>query len=158
MKIIQGDLIKHTQEGLFDVIVHGNNCFCEMGAGIAKQLSDMYPEVLIADCKTIPGATNKLGTFTYVKVKDGFIVVNAYTQYEYGMGRHADYKAIRECFNAIKKSFTGKRIGYPLIGAGMAGGKWDTIKEIIDQELVGEDHTLVEWKAGNKFYRYNNRS
>jgi O-acetyl-ADP-ribose deacetylase (regulator of RNase III) len=43
----------------------------------------------------------------------------------------------------IKQNFSGKRIGYPLIGAGLAGGDWKIISEIIDQELKGEDHTVV---------------
>jgi O-acetyl-ADP-ribose deacetylase (regulator of RNase III) len=39
--------------------------------------------------------------------------------------------------------FSGKRIGYPKIGAGLAGGDWNIISSIIDKELIGEDHTLV---------------
>jgi hypothetical protein len=44
----------------------------------------------------------------------------------------------------IKQDFAGKRIGYPLIGAGLAGGDWKVIESIIQQELDGEDHTLVK--------------
>jgi len=44
----------------------------------------------------------------------------------------------------IKNDFSGKRIGYPLIGAGLAGGNWRIISKIIDEELNGEDHTLVK--------------
>ena len=35
------------------------------------------------------------------------------------------------------------RIGYPKIGAGLAGGDWSIIEKIIDEELQGTDHTLV---------------
>ena len=42
---------------------------------------------------------------------------------------------------------TGKRIGYPRIGAGLAKGDWGVISNIIDVELGGEDHTLVEYAA-----------
>ena len=45
----------------------------------------------------------------------------------------------------INVDYKGKRIGYPLIGAGLAGGDWAVISEIIDQELVDVDHTLVEF-------------
>ena len=31
-------------------------------------------------------------------------------------------------------------------GAGLAGGDWDTISSIINEELEGEDHTLVVFK------------
>lgn len=73
-------------------------------------------------------------------------VVNAYTQYHYrGEGVLADYDAIRSAFRQIKRQFAGKRIGYPRIGAGLARGDWRVIAQIIDEELAGEDHTLVEW-------------
>lgn len=36
MKTIQGNFIHLAQNGEFDLIVHGCNCFCTMGAGIAK--------------------------------------------------------------------------------------------------------------------------
>lgn len=73
-------------------------------------------------------------------------VVNAYTQFNYGRGRHADYQAIRDAFAAVKRTFGGRRIGYPRIGAGLAGGDWSVIASIIDVELAGENHTLVEYR------------
>jgi hypothetical protein len=30
-----------------------------------------------------------------------------------------------------------------MIGAGLAGGDWEIISAIINEELYGEDHTLV---------------
>ena len=32
-----GNLLQLADDGVFDVIVHGCNCFNEMGAGISKQ-------------------------------------------------------------------------------------------------------------------------
>jgi O-acetyl-ADP-ribose deacetylase (regulator of RNase III) len=45
----------------------------------------------------------------------------------------------------VKAKFSGKRIGYPKIGAGLAKGDWNKISKIIDEELAGEEHTLVEF-------------
>jgi len=42
--------------------------------------------------------------------------------------------------------FSGKRIAYPLLGAGLAGGDWDIISKIISKVLENEDHTLVKFK------------
>ena len=146
MKKVNGDLINMALDGGFDVIVHGCNCHCCMGAGIADTIANVFPKALIADCKTTVGDTRKLGTYTFAEEK-GVIVVNAYTQNDYT--RHkvdVDYDALRSCFSLIKRDFSGKRIGYPLIGAGLAGGDWDIIEKIIDEELDGEDHTLVIYK------------
>ena len=57
----------------------------------------------------------------------------------------ADYDAIRSVFRLVKQQFSGMTIGYPLIGAGLAKGDWTIISSIIDEELIGEDHTLVEF-------------
>lgn len=37
----------------------------------------------------------------------------------------------------------GIELPTPKIGAGLAGGDWNTISAIIDEELEGEYHTLV---------------
>lgn len=41
-KEIKGDLIKLALEGEFDVIAHGCNCFCTMGAGIAVAMKNTF--------------------------------------------------------------------------------------------------------------------
>ena len=150
MKEVEGDLVKMAVEGRFDVIVHGCNCQCEMGAGIALTIKTKFPEAYAADCATKQGNRNKLGNYSSAPVEINnhpFIVVNAYTQFHWrGTGVMADYEAIRAVMRKLKQDFWGKRIGYPLIGAGLAGGDWGIISEIIIEELAGEDHTLVKFK------------
>lgn len=51
-KTTRGDLIKLAKKGKFDIIVHGCNCFCEMGAGIARQIKKTFPEAYRADMET----------------------------------------------------------------------------------------------------------
>jgi len=150
MKTITGDLIHLALSGQFDVIVHGCNCFCTMGAGIAKSIKAVFPEAYKADCDTTKGAKNKLGTISWVNLTRDhhkITLVNAYTQYHWrGQGVLADYEAIRSAFRHIKNRFSGKKIGYPMIGAGLAGGDWNRIAKFIDEELEGQDHTLVVYK------------
>lgn len=150
MKTIQGDLIKLALTGKFDVIVHGCNCFCTMGAGIAKTIKQKFPAAYQADLKTMKGDKEKLGKISYavIELTNGkLVVVNGYTQYDWkGRGTKADYKAIRQVFKTIKQDFSGLRIGYPAIGAGLAGGDWSVIAQIIKEELAGEDHTFVEYQ------------
>jgi O-acetyl-ADP-ribose deacetylase (regulator of RNase III) len=145
--VIKGDLLRLALAGRFDVIVHGCNCHCEMGAGIALQIRTMFPEAYAADLQTEKGSRAKLGTSSMAVIKRGnteFTVVNGYTQFHWsGAGVKADYDAIRSVMKGIKTRFAGQRIGYPQIGAGLAGGNWPTISSIIDEELHGEDHTLV---------------
>lgn len=149
MRILKGDLIKLAMAGKFDVIVHGCNCFCTMGAGIARLIRDNFPQAYQADLKTEMGNRQKLGTYSLAQIKSddtSFIVVNGYTQFDFsGPGVLVDYNAIRKLFSNLKVDFRGLRVGYPKIGAGLAGGEWKIIAAIIDKELQGEDHTLVEY-------------
>lgn len=146
MKIVHGNLLDLAEDGVFDVIVHGCNCQHTMGAGIAKQIKERFPKAYQADLDT-PKGGGKLGTVSAASLPD-FTIVNAYTQDFYGpTGQQADYDAIRSSMHYIKTWFYGKRIGYPRIGAGLGGGDWSVISKIIDEELEGEDHTLVEYVA-----------
>lgn len=151
MKSVAGDLIELALTGRFDVIVHGCNCFCTMGAGIARQIKARIPEAFAADQATRPGDADKLGQFTAAHVVRGdvkFVVVNAYTQFDWrGSGSKADYWAIENVFGKIAKQYAGLHIGYPRIGAGLAGGDWARISTLIDNALAGEQHTLVEFKT-----------
>src|SRR5690242_15185648 len=123
MQTIAGDLLQLALEGRFDVIVHGCNCMCQMGKGIAKSIKKQFPEAFQADQRTVAGDRGKLGTITTADVvRDNarFTVVNAYTQYDYRPpGPNVDYDAMRSVMRQIKQRFGGQRIGYPKIGAGL---------------------------------------
>lgn len=151
MKVVTGNLIDMARQGNFSIIVHGCNCFHTMGGGIALQLRQLYPEVAEADRASVRGAREKLGTLTSAHTSDRFMVVNAYTQYHYGEdpdvvdGVLVDYDAVRTAFRMVKKIHGGRgvRFGIPKIGAGLARGDWNVLEKIIDEEMAGEDLTLV---------------
>lgn len=169
MKKIKGDLIELTKQGQFDVIVQGCNCFNTMGSGIAAQLRKNWPKVYEKDCETLVGDKNKLGSFTvhrqsFVNLRtsgfDGsvcevrgrvFYVINAYTQYGFGIKKdHFEYDAFQTflysfknyielmSFSNIRQNETGSfqpvkiiQIGFPMIGAGLAGGNWERIERML---------------------------
>lgn len=153
MKCVKGDLIHLAREGRFDLIIHGCNCFCTMGAGIARQIRTHFPQAWEADCATVSGDKSKLGCYSKACINTPagqLYVINAYTQYHYsGEGVLVDYNALTKVFTTLKNQFGGRRMGYPKIGAGLAGGDWNIIRKIIDGALAGEAHTLVELKSSN---------
>jgi|SRR5690554_3443309 len=167
MKFIEGNLLDLAEEGRFDIIVHGANCFCTMGSGIARQIKERYPKAYLVDQLTRERDKDKLGKFTQAYVTGfrentngvtrnsgwhyNFTIINAYTQYYYG-GRevHADYDAIKSVFKQIKMLYDMNpqaplRIGIPQIGAGLAGGDWKVIEKIID-DIGFSDLTCVIYK------------
>ena len=148
---VRGDLLQLAKEGQFDVVIHGCNCQCQMGKGIALTIKSEFPEAYEADKATPKGLEAKLGTISVAQVDRpnfNFTIVNAYTQFHWrGTGVKADYDAIRRVMRLVKQRFPGKRIGYPKVGAGLAGGDWSVISKIIEEELAGEDHHYVEYAA-----------
>lgn len=171
MKYVKGNLIDLAEQGEFDIIIHGCNCFCTMGRGIAKEIRSRYPEAYEVDSKTTPGDRSKLGKFTWAAVQSKrmvthpfvgvhgkktyqhpFVIINAYTQYDYrGKGVKCDYDAIGAVFDTIGKLYPTYRIAYPLIGAGLARGDWSRISAIINEKLNGLDHTLVTLENNRNF-------
>lgn len=154
MKYVEGDLLELAKQGMFDVIAHGCNCFNTMGAGIAKSIKEQFPKAYEADCKTMSGDIDKLGNYTaarfYNDQKRVFGILNCYTQYHYGRNhidgkdKPIDYEALTLCMRKINHQYHGKRIGLPLIGAGLAGGDWTIIEKIIEKELKDMDVTIVK--------------
>lgn len=142
MKIREGNLITLANEGYFDVIIHGCNCFCTMGAGIAKHIKNAFPQAYQTDLQT----RSKLGTYSSATInasQQQITIVNAYTQFHWRGKKPVDYQAIEQVFLKISQHFSGQRMAYPLIDAGLAGGDWSIIANIIGQALDGQDHTLV---------------
>ena len=152
---IEGDLIKLAKEGTFDVITHGCNCMCNMGAGIAPQMAKAFGvDQYDLESFTRKGDINKLGQIDWCVEREGPIpfVVNSYTQFNYGRNhtdgdaKPIDYEALTMCMRKINYKFKGKHIGLPKIGAGLAGGDWNRIKKIIQTELKDMKVSVVIYK------------
>ena len=146
LKYVEGDLVRDAEQ--FELIGHCCNCFCTMGSGIAPQIKAKFPEAYEVDCATRKGDKLKLGSISHT-VGTTPIVVNIYGQYGY-WGRNEgkmdlDYDALRSGFKYIKEKFSGKRMGFPMLGSGLAGGDWGMIESIIIEELEGEDVTIVKF-------------
>ena len=144
-RIVHGDLIALAEQRHFDLIGHGCNCLHKMDAGIAKAIADRFPGALAADLATPFKEMAKLGT--YSKAHDealGLVVLNIYTQFKKaGPKPKIRYDALEQAARSIAEDFPGKRLGLPMIGAGLAGGDWLIIKEILGRELEALDLTVV---------------
>lgn len=168
-KEVDGDLIKLALDGYFDVIGHGCNCLSSMGAGIAPQMArafgcDKFEMELIGKSIQKLGCVDYqvmvLGENTVWNLSDyknsldepELVVCNLYTQYAYGrnhkdgVSKPIDYEALTVCMRKMNALFTDKHIGLPRIGAGLAGGDWERIKNIIQTELSDCKVTIVNYK------------
>jgi len=153
MKIIEGDLLKLAQQGEFDIIVQGCNCFNTMGSGLAKQIKQQYPDAYVVDKRTISGDINKLGTYT-IMFGETFDIVNAYTQYNYNTNGDKkdlfEYTAFELILQKLAIQFPDSHFGFPMIGCGLAGGSKSRILSMLERfhwviEKTGGSVTVVEF-------------
>jgi O-acetyl-ADP-ribose deacetylase (regulator of RNase III) len=152
LKHTKGNLLDLAEAGEFDVVIHGANCFCVMGGGIAREIRERYPAAAMADNATIKGDYNKLGNYTVAyNMAPHFIILNCYTQYNMSRGTDVfEYTAFQLILEKLTFAFPGKRIGMPYIGMGLAGGDPETIIPMIEWfaeriALEGGSVTLVEF-------------
>lgn len=133
-KEIEGDLLQMCNEGMFDYIAHGCNCHKFMGAGIAKKISQEFPDAFLADNQDKRLPTERLGDFTCsLRYYGTTVIINLYTQYH--PGKNLDYEALTLSLRKVNMLFPNTTIGLPKIGCGIAGGDWKRVKEIIKREL-----------------------
>jgi O-acetyl-ADP-ribose deacetylase (regulator of RNase III) len=151
MKVIKGDLIAMGKANEFDIIVQGCNCFCVMGSGIAAQIAQQFPDAKLADDETVRGDAGKLGTYT-IGMHGRLVIINAYTQY--GTSKNGEdvfeYNAFQRILDKLAYRFGIWRIGFPMIGMGLAGGDKERILAMLEDfsqnvAIRGGSVTLVEY-------------
>jgi O-acetyl-ADP-ribose deacetylase (regulator of RNase III) len=151
MKEIEGDLIKYSKRGDFDIIAHGCNCKKNWGAGIALQMKKSYYEAFKVDLNSNP----VMGEYSICDYYDT-IILNIYSQRYPGKAKFKNdsktdrLKAIENAMIDINEKFKGHHIGLPLIGAGLAGLKWQKVKSIIKNTLTDMNVTIVRYNPNVK--------
>jgi len=147
---VKGDIFL----GKEDVLVHGCNCFHTMGSGVAAKVKEYYPEAFEAD-KTLEdsyGLVTKLGHYTFVTLEHKvyppkpITVINAYTQYKYGVDTaHAEYSAIYQVMGHICSDVPdNKSIAMPKIGCGLGGRDWAVVEKILNTVFWSQEIFVYE--------------
>ncbi|QHJ78840.1 MAG: hypothetical protein [Caudoviricetes sp.] len=154
MKYVKGNLVTLMKQAVEQndkkvFFAHGTNCQAAMGSGIAPQIAKAFPQVEEADrlyhklndhyhCKH-----NMLGTVFPVSLTNNVTVFNAYTQYNPGRDLRID--SLRDCFEMLNIMARGAILMIPRIGAGVAGGDWDEISKIIEEQTPDLTVYVIDW-------------
>jgi O-acetyl-ADP-ribose deacetylase (regulator of RNase III) len=145
MNKIKGNLLFLAEEGEFDVIVHGCNCYHAMGGGIAAKIALHFPEAERADEMTPYGSREKLGSFSSALIeREGrkpFTIINAYTQHRVSGFRdvfeYDHFQNFLLSFESYLMSLHKEKgkivyVGFPKIGCGLARGDESVIIPLIE--------------------------
>jgi len=138
-----GDICDAIINGEVIAIGHQANCFNTMNSGVAKAIRLRLPCAWEADQLTIKGDIKKFGSISVGQLRDEYdnptgVVYNLYGQYNYGYDAagYTSYLKLEQALMEMRDDLlTGRdlwNVGFPKIGAGLGGGDWDTIAEIID--------------------------
>ena len=126
-----GDLIEAAVKGQLPrpcVIPHVCNNQGIWGAGFVVPLKNAFPRAFESYKKSI----RQLGSTSWCEVKPGLWIANMVAQ-TLAQERPLWYEALVECMKEV--GLTALEYGYsiccPRFGAGLAGGKWEVIEELI---------------------------
>lgn len=125
-------------------IVHGCNAQGVMGSGVALAVKNKYPGAYKSYRRQYDEHGLVLGNVYSFEATPTLVIWNAITQEGFGQPtRNCSYDAIENCFRLIDQSITGgwhdnvvDELHIPLIGAGLGGGNWEIIREIIEQTVT----------------------
>ncbi len=165
MDTIKGNLLNLVR----GIMVFGCNCQGEMTGGFGKLVHDKWPDVRraytqvsdanllrLGDIVAVAGTgVNQQAVFPHVvtystQIPEELIVVNAMTEFKCGTDPdkvYVDYDAVEACFTRVRMLArdSGLPVHFPLIGCGLAHGKWEEVAPRIQQGL-GNNVPSTLWK------------
>jgi O-acetyl-ADP-ribose deacetylase (regulator of RNase III) len=142
-----GDLMQARER----FILHGCNAQGRMGSGVAKLIRDRYPTAYADYRSAYDDCGLSLGQVIW-SINDPHVIINAITQEFYGYDAHqgavyVSYEGLGTAIDQINQTALKSRkdasiaasiggivteVAMPLVGAGLAGGSWDIIEQIIE--------------------------
>ena len=142
--IKEGDLF-NAPNGL---ICHQVNCKGNMGCGVARTFKEKYPEAFsqyVYLCKDVP-ANQLLGTCLF---DEDTVCMFAQNDWRGHNVCNTDYAAFRLCCKQIvaylQRHDPSTIVNMPYgIGAGLGGGDWPIIYDILEEEFASYD--LILWR------------
>lgn len=149
---VVGDLLNQEEN---KIIAHQANCLMAMYSGIARSISNIYPDAKQADIDFTLSAEERFGKCSSVTTTgtNGLLkmVYNLYGQFEPGVdSRKTSYEALRTALVAmmehlhekgIDDSYSGIGVPYKL-GCGLAGGHWPTVESILQKVAAKYDRDI----------------
>lgn len=165
LKIVKGNVTEPIDEGK-KCIVHVCNNIGAWGSGVVVAISKRWPEPEKAYRQIAEHFPEEmvLGSYQMVMVEDDITVVNMIAQHGIRTKKNRNdpppirYDALRECLRKVANELpTDISIHMPRIGCGRAGGTWDVVGPIVEEELVEKGFDVVVYDFEEKEKKYSQR-
>ena len=154
-------MITIKEGSLFDapcgLICHQVNCKGVMGAGVAKEFKERFPQTFLDYQYHCNIQGNKLLGQVLFSREGDYKYTTCCMAAQYGYGRdknfvYTDYDAFKKCCESIASfvkdsyyNYTNVPINMPYkIGCGLANGDWSIIYKIIEE--VFKDYNVILWR------------
>lgn len=144
---VTGDASKPGGDHAGIIVAHVVNNWGKWGAGFTASLNRQWPWMAqwykdgLAERVGRLGVAGSLGQVIYFKTDSGLVVANMVAQN--GLrGKYTpqplSYDALRRCLRHVRAEalYDGRSVHMPRIGAGLGGGEWQQIEQIINDSLV----------------------
>lgn len=129
--------IKYEKGDLLDTncqyIAHCVNAQGVMGSGVAKAIKQVYPRAY--DIYMQKYITDRLHLGQIIQCDfDSKTILHIVGQKYYGYDglKYVDYDALQQAFQTINY-ITKQPVAFPKLGAGLAGGDWDIISQLLQK-------------------------
>lgn len=151
MQYIKGDATRPIGQDN-KLIIHICNNINRWGRGFVTALSAKWPKTKKDYHNWMQGNINnapkaKLGQVQFINVTKDIYVANMIAQHGIRPINGVPpirYESLKECLQTVRSWLSHQNnfsVHMPKIGAGLAGGDWDIISKIIQEELV--DHKIT---------------
>lgn len=129
INVINGDILTASS----GVLIHGCNPNGVMGHGLAKQIKEKWPDNFKAYQEFCGTMSCRLGSYC-LHYDGNMTIVNMITQSNIGTNkRQVNYAYLAKGFiDLFDCLYDGSIVHFPMIGAGLGGGNWSIIYQIIN--------------------------
>ena len=125
IKYRYGDIL--TTESKY--IAHCVNMQYVMNSGVAKCIRESYPKAY----EDYMSSELKLGR-VIISTNEPHNIIHIVGQEFYGRtGLYVKYQALEKAFKIINSKVESTSISYPLIGCGLAGGDWNIVSRLLEE-------------------------
>lgn len=149
IEYLTGDATEPRGDGLRAIVHLVNDKTANWGGGFARALRSRYPEAQEDFRKWVAADKSRLrlGAIRRVEVRPDLEVVTIVAQSGYGpsVRPRVRYEALRTALKHLSALLDREPVSVhmPRIGAGMAGGDWNIIAELVRDELVDRCHEVT---------------